>query len=319
VQNFDIDTMGEYCQDAIDQLGYGDAWFIEVGVNNLPLEGVQACYDVIWTGVFARGISCVEAAGNGHLNLDDPVYEGRFNRNVRDSGAILVAAGTPDGLVAEDFTNYGSRVDVHGWGEDIVTAGYGDLYNGGSPETRYTAVFGGTSGATGMLAGAVVSLLGISRAAFGTPVDPDRLRAVLHDTGTPHQGDREIGTRPNLVLAAPALLDLTNAPDRTERPRLQVTATPNPFRSRTEFRIEAIDRGEGGEPGVSIFDAAGRKVRGLRLSAGIGGGRNGGSPDRSRLVWDGTDGAGRPVASGVYFYRVDQAGTRIAGRVEVIR
>ena len=40
---------------------------------------------------------------------------------------------------------------------EIVTTGYGDLYNGGTFQTRYTAGFGGTSGASPMLLTAMSS------------------------------------------------------------------------------------------------------------------------------------------------------------------
>ena len=77
------------------------------------MEWLQVNYDVIWTGVYARGIVCIETVANGSQNLDDPSWNRIFDRTYRDSGAIMVAAGTPTGLVYEWFTNYGSRMDVH--------------------------------------------------------------------------------------------------------------------------------------------------------------------------------------------------------------
>ena len=50
------------------------------------------------------------------------------------------------------FSNYGSRVDLSGWGFDVVTTGYGDLQSGHRDEW-YTEIFGGTSGATPIVAG----------------------------------------------------------------------------------------------------------------------------------------------------------------------
>lgn len=37
----------------------------------------------------------VEAAGNGAENLEDEIYQNKFNRSHRDSGAILLGAGAP--------------------------------------------------------------------------------------------------------------------------------------------------------------------------------------------------------------------------------
>ena len=101
-----------YFQEAIDHLSAGDVWLIELqmypqGRQATPMEWLQVNYDVIWTGCWARGIVCMEAGANGSQNLDDASWGGVFDRNVRDSGAIMVAAGTPTGLVAEYFTNYG--------------------------------------------------------------------------------------------------------------------------------------------------------------------------------------------------------------------
>jgi len=108
--------------------------------------------------VWAWGLVCVEAAGNGAEDLDDPSWGGLFDRQTRDSGAIIVVAGLPHALRAESFTTYGRRIDAHAWGSQIVTTGYGDLYNGGTLQTRYTATFGGTSGASQPLRGRHVQM-----------------------------------------------------------------------------------------------------------------------------------------------------------------
>ena len=53
-----------------------------------------------WNDIFdavnaatASGVIVVEAAGNGEMNLDNARYDDRFNRNVRNSGALFVGAG----------------------------------------------------------------------------------------------------------------------------------------------------------------------------------------------------------------------------------
>ncbi|MDM7913980.1 MAG: hypothetical protein QUU85_01755, partial [Candidatus Eisenbacteria bacterium] len=153
-------------QEALDNLPEGGVWLIELqmyppGHSATPMEYLQVNYDVIWTSVWARGVVCVEAGANGSQNLDDASWGGLFDRNVRDSGAIMVGAGTPNGLDAEWFTNYGTRMDVQGWGSSIVSTGYGDLYSGGGYETEYTAAFSGTSGASPMVVGSTLCLQGI--------------------------------------------------------------------------------------------------------------------------------------------------------------
>jgi serine protease len=148
----------------------------------------------------------VEAAGNGGVDLDDPAYHGLFERAVRDSGAILVGASTATSRAPMCWTNYGSRVDVHGWGEKVVTLGYGDLF-AASDNRDYTATFSGTSSAAPMVAGAVASLQGASLAAGKGPVGPRVMRELLRSTGTPQADSaKHIGSLPNLRTAIPKLL-----------------------------------------------------------------------------------------------------------------
>ena len=77
---------------------------------------------------------------------------------------------------------------------------------------------------------------------------------------------------------------------------------PNPVRSSARLRF-ALPRE--GEVSLSVFDAMGRRVRGLSsgvLSAGP-----------HEVEWDGRDQSGRPVADGIYFVRLEALG-RIATR-----
>ncbi len=210
--------VSEYFQEAAETLEPGDIWLIEIQMyppdrDATPMEWLQSNYDAIWTSCWSLEVVCVEAGANGSQDLDDPSWEGVFDRNVRDSGAILVGAGTGYGRVAEYFTNWGSRMDVHAWGSEIVTTGYGDLYNGGTHETQYTATFGGTSGASPMVVGAGLCVQGIAKAYLGYAFTPEALRAMLHDTGIPHlDPDKEIGPRPDIGAAAHAVLALSQSP-----------------------------------------------------------------------------------------------------------
>ena len=192
--------------EAAEALDPGDIWLIEIqmfpsGLNATPMEYLQANFDAIWTSSFALDVICVEAGANGGQDLDSAPFNGVFDRNVRDSGAILVAAGRPTTLIAESFTNYGSRMDAHGWGSSIVTTGYGDL-QGGPVTEHYTASFSGTSGASPMVVGAALCLQGIHKAATGEIILPLDMRQLLADTGTPHNDPvKEIGPRPDIGMA----------------------------------------------------------------------------------------------------------------------
>jgi subtilisin family serine protease len=159
-----------------DQMGY------------VPMEYFRANFDAIQMAA-AKGIVVVEAAGNGYENLDDAIYESRFDRSFRDSRAIVVGAGAPpNGLYGPDrtrlyFSNFGSRVDLQGWGKSVVTTGYGDLFDGDIDlDQFYTETFSGTSSATPMVAGAVACMLGIYKAQHGFSMTPEAVTALLTNT-----------------------------------------------------------------------------------------------------------------------------------------
>jgi len=176
--------------------------------NYLPVEYWQLDFDVIKTKT-ANGVIVVEAGGNGSVNLDDSVYGRLFDRTIRDSGAILVGASLSTSRTPTCWTNFGSRVDAHGWGEGVATLGYGHFFNGGHNEEDrfYTHVFSGTSSASPIVVGAVASIQG-NRRAFGLPpLTGPQMRSLLTSTGTPQSFDllRRIGPMPDLrkVLLPP--------------------------------------------------------------------------------------------------------------------
>jgi serine protease len=180
----------------------------------IALEYWQANFDAIATAT-ARGVICCAAAGNGEVDFDDPIYGGLFDRDVRDSGAILVGAAVGTTRVPEWFTNTGSRVDLHGWGSNVVTTGYGDLY-GSSLNQYYTDGFSGTSSATPIVVGSVASLQGAYKAlSGGAPLPPGTITEILRATGTPQASGGHIGPRPDLAAAIPALSTMLATLDGT--------------------------------------------------------------------------------------------------------
>lgn len=166
-----------------------------------------------------RGIVVVEAAGNGAENFDDAIYDvpgPRFPSDWQnpfapgaDSGAIIVGAGAPPSgnygpaRSRLGFSNYGERVDCQGWGREVVTTGYGDLYAGSSEDDWYTDSFSGTSSASPIVTGAVAVLQGIAKAA-GKLLGPIDVRTRLRTTGTAQQSSpaaplsQRIGSQPDL-------------------------------------------------------------------------------------------------------------------------
>ncbi len=79
----------------------------------MPMEFWQDNFDAI-AAVTRQGIMVLEAAGNGQVDLDAPIYQGLFDPAVRHSGAIMI--GATDGVTLNPawFTNNGQRVDLNG-------------------------------------------------------------------------------------------------------------------------------------------------------------------------------------------------------------
>ncbi|NUT47524.1 MAG: S8 family serine peptidase [Saccharothrix sp.] len=172
-------------------------------------EWVPAIYDAI-VATTSSGITVVETAGNGSMNLDNACFGTRFPRGKPDSGAIIEGAGAAPGCGTArtrlNFSTYGSRVDVQGWGNCVVSTGYGSLYSTGGVNAYYTATFSGTSSAGPIVAAAAASLSSVARQR-GVTLTPAQVRSILKSTGTAqvNPGTGNIGPLPNLRAAIAAL------------------------------------------------------------------------------------------------------------------
>ncbi len=224
--------------DAADLLGAGDIILIELHRpgprHGFANRGDQLGYIAVewWEDDWAaikyatnKGVVVVEAGGNGAENLDDALYSVRpagfpaawtnpFNRANRDSGAILVGAGAPPpGTHGRDngpdrsrldFSNYGSSVDVQGWGREVTTCGYGNLQGGANEDLWYTDSFSGTSSSSPVVVGAVASTQGNRKAQGQAVYTPAQMRNKLRTTGSTQTdapgrpAAQRIGNRPNL-------------------------------------------------------------------------------------------------------------------------
>ena len=158
--------------------------------NYVPVEWIPEVYDAI-KSLTASGRIVVEPAGNGSENLDDTaLYGTRFPLGKADSGAIIVGAGencgsSPPRHSRVVFSNYGSRIDLQGPGDCVVTTGYGDLYGAGT-NTYYTQGFSGTSSATPVVAAAAAALSSAYKSLnHGAVLRPDQVRSILERNSTP--------------------------------------------------------------------------------------------------------------------------------------
>ncbi len=201
----------------------------------IPVEYYPDVFDVIQLATL-NGITIVEAAGNGSMNLDNSIYKRAFDPTYRDSGAIIVGASTSSAPHQPMcWTNYGSRVDAYAWGENVVTAGYGDRFldvdTSGNPirSRTYTATFSGTSSATPIVAGSAAALQSMTLAQSASPLNPLVIRRKLRQTGTPQNPvPKHIGNLPDISAAfaysppAAAALTLTAPLDGAETTHIPI-------------------------------------------------------------------------------------------------
>ncbi len=196
-----------------DKLSPGDVVLIEQQADGpgpgpsdyVPMEWNQASFDAI-RQLGDLGIVVVETGGNGGYDLDSPAMLGRFNRANRDSEAIVVGAGDSVTHAPLWFTSHGSRIDLQGYGNNLVTTGSnGDLQGPGPGEKdiRYTSSFDGTSGAGPVVAGSVAAVLSYLKATGQPPLDADQLVGLLRSTGTPQTSPElgQIGPLPDIPAA----------------------------------------------------------------------------------------------------------------------
>jgi hypothetical protein len=192
---------------ALTRLRAGDVLMIAAQTMSplglVPTEWNQADFDAIQNAT-RLGVIVLETGENGAVNLDDRRLHRAFDLSYRDSGAILVGASKGRARERAWFSSYGSRIDANGWGLDVVTTGYGDLFAPGEDRRQtYTVAFAGTSSATPMVTSAVVALLGAAKAQLAPELartfDYRKIRELLRNHGTPMLDPRdEIGLRPDM-------------------------------------------------------------------------------------------------------------------------
>jgi hypothetical protein len=100
-----------------------------------------------------------------------------------------------------------------------------------------------------------------------------------------------------------------DAPDARIPTRVELAQNrPNPFGPATRISY-GLPRSEFTR--ISVFDAAGRRVRNLVEATQQAG--------MHEITWDGRDDAGRPVGSGVYFYRLEAGSFRESRPMTILR
>ncbi|PYE92665.1 S8 family serine peptidase [Bacillus sp. 196mf] len=179
---------------AVNELEAGDVLLLEAqasfdgyGDQYLPVEVQPDIFDAIRAGT-DKGIVIIEAGANGWNDLDqfkDRKGKQVLNRNskdFKDSGAIMVGASSSSFPHERMwFSNYGSRIDVYGWGENVDTT---TAEQSRSAVNLYTSSFSGTSSASPIIAGAATLVQSIAKENLGQPYRPSELRAILSNQST---------------------------------------------------------------------------------------------------------------------------------------
>lgn len=193
----------------------------------VPTEWNQADFDAIQNAT-RLGVIVLETGANGAVDLDDRRLHRAFDLRYRDSGAIIVGASHGRARERAWFSSYGSRIDGNGWGLDVVTTGFGDLFAPGQDRRQtYTMAFSGTSSATPMLTAAVVALRGAAMAQLepdlASALDVAAIRDLLRRHGTAMEPpDQGIGLRPDMRKLLRAA-NLERGLRLRQRPRLGQT------------------------------------------------------------------------------------------------
>jgi hypothetical protein len=165
-------------------------------LNALPPEADITVPSLIQFAI-QHGMTVVEGAGNGSVNLDTFTRNGAtpLARSSFDSGAIMVAAtGAGMSLRKTARSSYGSRVDCFAWGEGVRSC-TAEL----SPVSLYRD-FSGTSAAAAIVAGAAAVVQGVAMARTGSPFSPAKVRQMMSDPSinTHAVSPEPIGVMPNL-------------------------------------------------------------------------------------------------------------------------
>lgn len=194
---------------AIDASNRGDVILFEMqteGADGSTNGYAPAEYDTpVWDLTRAAsdlGIVIVAAAGNGNQNLDDALYQEYMD--LGHSGAIMVGAGTSNTNHNKlSFSNYGVRLDLQGWGQQVFTTGYGNAYAIAGDTNQWYTNFSGTSSATPLVASCVINLQCYYHLQTGDYLEAGQLTTILQETGIAQgdPGNGRIGEFPNMKTA----------------------------------------------------------------------------------------------------------------------
>lgn len=243
---------------ALNNASPGDIVMYEMQTGGQNDQYVPAEYNnVIWDLTKAAtdaGIIVIAAAGNGNQNLDSEFYAPYMNRG--NSGAIIVGAGS--NTIAHyklNFSTYGSRLDLQGWGQNVLAAGYGSYATYDGDGNRTYIYFNGTSSATPVVASAAVLVQSYYHQQTGNYMTPTEMKNLLVATATPQGGNitQKIGPLPNVRAAIENLNETLKITDIVQP--LEVKIYPNPAN-----QILYISSAENNMLNYEVYNIIGQRI-----------------------------------------------------------
>ena len=146
---------------------------------------------------------------------------------------------------------------------------------------------------------------------FSDPLSPGAIYSIVGSQGVTSVsqfGDRLYARERNAIIC------YQSRPDSDPSPRASMIIYepfPNPFNAGTTIEIQPVGNTIGGTRiAFEIIDILGRTIRKGEVIEPM--------PTR-RIVWDGADADGRPVASGVYFLRVRTAESVVIRKMLLVK
>jgi hypothetical protein len=246
----------------------------DIVVYEMQTNGAQGGYclaeydDPIWSLTKAAtdaGIIVVAAAGNGREDLDSDPYADFRDRG--DSGAIIVGAGSSG--TSHDrlsYSTYGKRVDLQGWGQNVITSGYGSLIKVGGDFNQSYTTFNGTSSATPIVASCAVVLQSYYHGLSGNYLTPLQMRDILKQTGIPQGAGvaGNIGPLPDMEAAIIKIFDDYSS-DIDDFDSNQFVIYPNPVQD----KIEVFISNQFWNAKIQVYSTLGQLINTFSVTPGL--------------------------------------------------
>lgn len=198
------------------RLNYGDVLLVEAQSvashkhgNGSPdqlvcAESILGVWEAVWQA--AQIGLVVMPASNTVQDMANLKFSNLIDLDTYDTGSLVVGAADPDSRRA--VSAFGTRVNCYAWGSELVTLATWPNGHPAEPNRFYGAIdsWGGSSGASAVLAGIAAAVQSARRDRGLEPLPPLDLRTQLADPARgseslgPLGGSPSVGVMPDLSL-----------------------------------------------------------------------------------------------------------------------